>query len=242
MPIRKVDFINDEIYHITTRGVDGRQIFVDDEDRWNGVFGLYEFNTLGAVSIRRQREKRIKFKKELKSRKGPSFAGPEQVDKRIRLVDILAFVFMPNHIHLLLKQLTPEGISTFIKKFGTGRAMHFNAKYQRKGTLFQGRFQAAHISGNEYLKTAFVYIHTNPISLVEPRWKERGIKNPRAAIKFLEEYRWSSYLDYIGKKNFPSITERDFGLRVFAEEKDDYMRKGIETIKQFTESWIISNE
>ena len=212
MPIRKTDFINNEIYHITMRGVDGRQIFMDDEDRWYGIFGLYEFNTTKAIRIREQREKREKFKQELKSRRGPASAEIklEQPDKRIKLVDILAFTFMPNHIHLLLKQLIPNGISSFIQKFGTGRSMHFNKRHQRKGTLFQGRFDARHIDGDEYLKTAFVYIHSNPISLIDPGWKERGIADIAKAKEFLENYRWSSYLDYLGKRNFPSITERDF--------------------------------
>lgn len=213
------------------RGVDGREIFMDDEDRWNGIFGLYEFNTTEQISIRRQREKRAKFKQKLKSRQVPSFAGLslEQVDNRIRLVDVLAFVFMPNHLHLLLRQLMPAGISNFLKKFGTGRAMHFNAKYERKGTLFQGRFNASHIDGDEYLKTVFVYIHTNPASLIEPGWKEKGIVNMEKVKKFLEEYRWSSYPDYLGKKNFPSITERDFITKSFG---------GPAEIKNFVDAWI----
>jgi putative transposase len=211
------------------RGVDGRQIFSDDEDRWHGIFGLYEFNTTEAISIRRQREKRKKLKRELKSLQGPSLAELEQVDKRTRLVDVLAFVFMPNHIHLLLKQLIPDGISTFVKKFGTDRAMHFNAKYKRIGTLFQGRFDARHIGVDDYLKTAFVYIHTNPISLIEPGWKEKGINNLAGAKEFLETYRWSSYLDYLGKKNFPSVTQRDFMLT---------MMGGPDGACQFVNYWL----
>ncbi|MDP3990847.1 MAG: hypothetical protein Q8P63_00940, partial [Candidatus Nealsonbacteria bacterium] len=57
-------------------------------------------------------------------------------------------------------------------------------------------------------------IHINGISLIEPKWTEKGIKNIEKAIKFLENYKWSSYPDYIGKKNFPSITKRDFLLRI----------------------------
>lgn len=212
------------------RGVDGRKIFIDDEDRWYGIFGLYEFNTTEAIRIRRQREKREKLKRELKSHRGPASAEFRQVDndKKIKLVDILAFVFMPNHIHLLLKQLIPNGISIFIQKFGTGRVMHFNARHKRKGILFQNRFDAKHINGDEYLKTVFVYIHTNPISIIEPNWKENGIKNPKTAINFLEEYRWSSYPDYLGKKNFSSITERDFLTKVFG---------GSEKMKEFVNVW-----
>jgi putative transposase len=213
------------------RGVDGRKIFMDDEDRWYSVFGLYEFNTIEAIRIRRQREKREKFKKELKSRQGPASAklGIEQPDKRIRLVDILAFALMPNHIHLLLKQLIPNGISSFVQKFGTGRAMHFNKRHERKGTLFQSRFDARHIDSDEYLKTAFVYIHTNPISLIEPGWKEKGIVDLAKAKEFLETYRWSSYPDYLGKKNFPSITERDFVFKAMG---------GPEGVRLFVDYWL----
>lgn len=245
MPSRKVEFVNNEIYHITMRGVDGREIFIDDEDRWRGIFSLYEFNREEPVTIRRQREKREQLKRELKVHRGPASAEIEadlQKDLRARLVDILAFVFMPNHLHLLLRQLKQESISYFIQKLNTGYAMYFNSRYQRKGTLFQGRFHASHVDGNEYLKNMFVYVHANPISLIEPNWKERGIKDPRAAIKFLKKYRWSSYPDYIGKKNFPSITQRDFGLKVFATSEDNYLQKGTEAIEQFTEAWINSKK
>jgi len=232
MPIRKEQFINDEIYHVTIRGVDGRLIFMDEDDHWRGIFSLYEFNTTECVTIRRQREKRKKFKAMLKVRRFPTPAELEskmQEDLRDPLVEILAVVFMPNHIHLLLRQLKPNGISVFMQKLGSGYTNYFNSKHQRKGHLFQGAFQASRISGDEYLKIVFVYIHTNPISIIEPGWKEKGIKNPAAVTKFLEEYRWASYPDYLGKKNFPSITKRDFMTKVFG---------GQEKIKEFVDAWI----
>jgi len=48
-----------------------------------------------------------------------------------------------------------------------------------------------------------------------PQWRERSIKNYNNAIKFLETYRWSSLLDYLGQKNFPSLTSRAFLLELF---------------------------
>lgn len=125
-----------------------------------------------------------------------------------------------------------------MQKFGSGYTNFFNSKYKRNGHLFQGKFKAEHIDNNEYLKNVFVYIHTNPISLIEPNWKEKGIKNPQAALKFLKEYRWSSYPDYIGKKNFPSVTERNFGLKIFATTNADFESKGTKAIKSFTEAWV----
>ena len=136
---------------------------------------------------------------------------------------------MPNHIHLLVRQLKDEGITQFMRKFGTGYATYFNKKYSRMDHLFQGRFKAVHIKTNEQFKNVFVYIHTNGISLVEPKWKEKGIENPEKIVKFLENYKWSSYPDYIGKKNFPSVTKRDFLLKVMGGEKG---------CKEFIKSWI----
>jgi putative transposase len=59
----------------------------------------------------------------------------------------------------------------------------------------------------------------------------REIKNPQEAIKFLEKYRWSSYLDYLGIKNFPSVTQREFLLDVFEGEKG---------YKESIENWLKS--
>jgi len=136
-------------------------------------------------------------------------------DKRSKIVQVLSFVLMPNHLHLILRQLVDKGISLFMQKFGSGIAAYFfdryyaNMKKKKKGHFFQDRFNAVHIVDDRQLQVAFVYDWTNPIALVEPFFKERGIKNPDKAKKFLKEYRWSSYLDCIGIKNFPSIIEAE---------------------------------
>jgi len=220
MPIKRPQLINGETYHIVLRGVGDSLVFKDTDDYYRGIFSLYEFNTTVPIEIRRQREKR-----KLAKARGEQFSA----DNRDWLVEILAFYFMPNHIHLLLKQIKDEGITQFMRKFGAGYATYFNKKYNRKGHLFQSRFRAVHIKTNEQLKTVFVYIHTNGISLIEPNWKEVGIKNPENVINFLESYKWSSYPDYIGKKNFPSLTKRDFLLKVMGGEKG---------CKNFVEAWI----
>jgi len=219
MPIKRPQLINSEIYHIVVRGVGDSEIFRDEEDYYRAIFSFYEFNTTKPVIIREQR----RMRKLIRSIRGLSS------DTRDLLVEILAFYFMPNHIHLLVRQLKDEGITQFMRKFGTGYATYFNKKYNRKGHLFQGRFRAVHIKTNKQLETVFVYIHTNGISLVEPKWKEKGIKNSQKVIKFLENYKWSSYSDYVGKKNFPSVTKRDFLLKVMG---------GSEGCREFVEGWI----
>ena len=220
MPNKRPQLVNGEIYHIVLRGVGDSLIFKNVDDYYRGIFSLYEFNTTTPVNIRESRKIRSKEKQ---------LNRGQSSDTRDLLVEILAFYFMPNHVHLLVRQIKKKGITQFMRKFGTGYATYFNKKYNRKGHLFQNRFQAIHIKNNEQLKTVFVYIHTNGASLIEPKWKENGIANPKKAIKFLENYKWSSYPDYIGEKNFPSVTKRDFLLRVMG---------GKSGCRNFVESWI----
>lgn len=226
MPYRRQQFVNGEIYHIVLRGIDNNLIFKNRDDYYRGIFSIYEFNTTKPVVIRERRKARVRIKKTIKkTNRGQASA----TDKRKKLVKILAFCFMPNHIHLLLKQLKNEGVTRFMSKVGTGYGGYFNRKYSRKGYVFQDRFSAIHIKDDNQLKTIFVYIHTNPLSLIEPRWKEKGIKDPKKAIKFLKDYKWSSYADYIGKENFPSVTNREFILAIMNSEQG---------CREFVEHWV----
>ena len=132
------------------------------------------------------------------------------IDKRDKFVDIFCFCFMPNHIHLLLKQLKDGGISKFMRKVGAGYGRYFNSKYKRRGYVFQNSFRSVHIENDNQFSVIFNYIHSNPVSLVEPGWKEKGIKDSDKIFRFLEDYKWSSYKDYLGLNNFTSVTERNF--------------------------------
>ena len=215
MPIKRPQLADGEIYHIVVRGAGNSPVFSNNDDHYRVIFSLYEFNTTDPVEIREQGERR-------KSR-GEPFS-----DTRKPLVEILAFCFMPNHIHLLVKQIRGGGISQFIRKFGAGYVGYFNKKHNRKGPLF-AKFRAAHIKTNEQLKIVSTYIHTNPVSLIEPKWKERGVKDLKKVVKFLENYKWSSYIDYLGKNNFPSVTERSFLIEVMGGKKN---------CKNFIDDWV----
>jgi putative transposase len=224
MPKRQTEFINGEVYHIIIRGVEKRMIFMNDQDYWRGIFSLYEFNNEAPVVIRDKRKTRSK-----KTGRSPASASFPEKENRKMLVEVLAFVFMPNHIHLLLRQEKEGGISRFLQKLNTGHAKYFNEKYKRVGPLFQGRFKAVHVENNEYLKTIFVYIHTNPLAIIEPGWKEKGIGDAKKSKEFLEDYRWSSYLDYLGWDNFPSVTQRVFLEQIFDSKEE---------IRSFVDGWI----
>lgn len=236
MPYRKEQFVNGEVYHIVVKGINGNAIFKDIDDHYRGIFSIYEFNNAKQVTIRERRKARAKLKEQIKEvvqqfKKitNEVSRGPSSVDLRDKLVEVLAFCIMPNHLHLLLRQLKTDGITKFMAKLGTGYGGYFNRKYTHEGHVFQKRFIAVHVENDDQLKVVFVYIHTNLVSLIEPKWKELGIKNPERAIKFMENYQWSSYPDYIGKRNFPSVTDREFILKIMGGERG---------CKEFVEAWI----
>ena len=199
--------VNDEIYHVVSRAVGDTMVFVDESDFYRGIFSIYEFNNSNPVEIWLRRTQRKKEKKLEKLGRPTS----QFLDKRDRMVDVLAFSFMPNHLHLILKQLKDNGITEFMKKVNGGYAKYFNEKYGRMGHLFN-KFRAVHIKDDNQLRNAFLYVHANLISVIEPGWKEKGIKNPKKVIKFLENNKHHSYMDYLGKKTFSSVTQREFFL------------------------------
>lgn len=197
MSIKKPIFVNDNIYHIYNRGVEKRQIFMEDYDYLRFIHNLFEFNdTSPAGKYSELRTPTVGINR-----------------KRDLLVEVLCFCLMPNHYHLILRQLKEGGIVYFMKKLGLGYAMYFNQKYVRVGSLFQGRFKAKLVENDQYLLQLSKYIHLNSLEVFDSEWKNKKVLSSEH-IKFLESYRWSSYQDYIGVKNFPSITIRDFILDI----------------------------
>jgi putative transposase len=231
MPYRKQQLVTGGIYHIINRRISNELFFKNTGDYFRGIFSIYEFNNSNVVRIWNRRRARARFKPRISSEHDPTLLRIE-ANKRDKLVEILTFCFMPNHIHLLLKQIQDRGISRFMQKLGAGYSGYFIKKYNHseKGYFFKNRFVSVPVKNDEQLRMVFVYIHTNPIAIIEPKWKEIGIKNAQRAIKFLEnEYRWSGYWDYIGRSNFPSLTERGFMSEVMGGEQG---------CKDFVNNWI----
>lgn len=225
MAHQRPQLVNGEYYHVVIRAVGDTAVFETEDDFYRGIFSIYEFNDDKSVNIfNRRRNRLVEKKKEVSCEVGLHTT----IDKRDRFVDVLAFSFMPNHLHLILKQIKDNGISKFIQKVGTGYANYFNEKYNRIGHLFN-KFRAIHIQNNNQLKNTFVYVHCNLASLIEPGWKEGGIKKQKRVIEFLETNKRHSYLDYLGNKNFPSVTQREFLLGVMGGKKG---------CKIYVNSWI----
>jgi len=195
--------------------VDKRKIFMDDRDRFRFVHDLFEFNDEAPAE------------NVLYHLRKPSIDVGHRYDvqrqninrpPRRRLVDIFVFCLMPNHYHLLLSPIIENGVSLFMKKLNGGYVKYFNLKYKRAGTLFERKYKSVLIDNQAHFIHLPYYIHLNPLDMVAPEWRERKIGNYDEVINFLDSYRWSSHLDYMGEQNFPSVTQRDFLLDVFQGE------------------------
>lgn len=214
MPRRPREFEVGGIYHILNRGYEKRKIYLDDNDHLRFIESLYYFNNRDVVKLRDVR----KVEKQ-------KYTGPTRVFVPARgqepVVEVLAFTLMPNHYHLILREIIDGGIALFMQKLGDGYTGYFNEKYDRHGVggIFQGRYKSVRVQDEMQLGNVFVYVHTNPVELKEPGWKDLKVKNARNAINWLAHYRWSSYHDYVGNPTFPNVTQRDFFLEFYKGEK-----------------------
>ena len=214
---RKTKFLPGNYFHIYNRGVDKRKIFFSENDYRRFLILLYICNNTEPVDLRAL------------FNKGLTFAEILSIKRKETLVNIGAYCLMPNHIHLLITPKKINGVSNLMQKLFTGYTMYFNKKNERTGRLFESTFKSNFIDRDEYLKYLFAYIHLNPIKLVEPEWKEIGIKNFDRAKILLEKYHWSSYAAYLDKSDRDPLLEKN----AFPE----YFHKGKE-FSDFIDDWL----
>ncbi len=78
-------------------------------------------------------------------------------------VDLHAWVFMTNHVHLLLTPRRPDAVSHCMQYLGRNYVRYFNQQHGRTGTLFEGRFKSSLVQTRQYLLTCQRYIELNPV-------------------------------------------------------------------------------
>jgi len=208
-----------DFFHVLNRGVDRRKVFLSNADYARFIHDVWEFNNEENVLSNTRRRVSL------------------MVDVGRRpLVKIHFFCLMPNHYHLLVSPVDDdmENLSLFMKKLNGGYAKYFNEKYApRSGALWQGKYKSVLIESDRHFLYIPYYIHFNALDLFAPEWRKQCVASPKKAEEFLRNYRWSSHLDYLGEKNFPSVTDRKFFLEYFGGEKG-YARSVSKMLKDFS--------
>ena len=178
--------IPDEYYHIYNHGAHKAPIFQDKNDYERFVALLFTANDR-SLRMRRVDLRRIK---------------PDQLFtyERDTLVDIIAYCLMPNHLHIVIKEKSEDGISCFIHKLCTSYSMYFNFKYDHSGTILQGQYKSKHVDNDDYFRYLIQYVHLNPYGIEEPEMmKVAKQEYLDEAIEFSKKYEYSSYKDYLGE-------------------------------------------
>lgn len=180
-------FVKNGYYHVYNRGVEKRIIFLDDQDYSIFIYFLKYYLIL------------------------PQNADIKQIKRSLmKDVQLLSFCLMPNHYHLLIKQLSLNGMTKLLRAVCTNYVSYFNKKYKRVGGLFQGKYKAAIVENEMYLLHLSRYIHQNPIGL----WTG---PNP------LQNYPYSSYSYYLGNKKADWINTTEI-VDYFRSPKNIYQR------------------
>lgn len=201
MPGRTTPLATGEFYHIYNRGIEKRTTFTQRRDYQRFLKTIFYYQFIGPrPSFSKFSKPQITFQKPLSNE---------------RLIDVICYCLMPNHLHFLIRQLKENGISKFMGQISNSYTKYFNTKYNRVGPLLQGAFKAVRIETDEQLIHVSRYIHINPIV--------------SGLVKNLEDYPWSSYLEYI--KLINSFCSTNEILRFFApNERAKY--------KEFTEAQV----
>ena len=215
--LRKDPFITGEYYHLYNRGIDKRVIFKSRKDYERFILLIYLSNS--DISFRLD---------DILNKQHKTFGEILVMDRDKPLVSIGAWCLMINHFHLLIRQEVDGGITKFMRKLGTGYSMYFNIRHERNGALFGGLFKSKLIGTDDnYMRQLFGYIHINPLEIKFPEWKSQVSKSSVDMKKFLESYRYSSYLDHLGVdrvekslikiENFPDYFQNTQSFQNFVE-------------------------
>jgi len=185
-----------EIYHVYSKSLAGKVIFNSDREflRMKETLKYYLIETDTRFSL-----------------------NEGGVRNGARIVQIMAYCIMSTHVHLILKQLSDDGISRFMSRVLNSYTRYFNEKYKRKGTLYEGKFKRLIVRSEEYLLHLTRYIHLNPVTAYM-------VDSP-------EQWTFSSYLEYIGNpgadyfcdfKDFVCMGPEEYAN--FARATIDYQR------------------
>lgn len=168
-------YTENSFYHLYNRGVEERDIFLDEQDYKVFLHFLKRYLT--------------------KPPESPDRIQPVWKFDLFDKLQLIAYCLMPNHFHLLIKQVTKQAITDFMRALANSYVRYFNEKYKRVGTLFEGIYKGVLVENETYLLHLTRYIHINPMEVMEVQ------PGDRLHLKeILINYPYSSYGEYLGKR------------------------------------------
>lgn len=225
MPSRFVPLVNGEIYHVYNLGLDRRLTFTDARGHRRAI-ELLKYYSYDSLPLRFSHFSSLdsSLREEIR----------QNLLKHDRIIHILACCLMPNHFHLLIRQVANGGISKYMANIQNSYTRYFNTRNKRRGSLFLNQFKAVRIESDEQLLHVARYIHLNPYSAYVVK-----------KLEDLKTYPWSTLREYLTQK-WNIVTEpetiwahygRVQSFKRFIFDQADYQRR-LEGIKHLIlEEW-----
>ena len=201
--MRKIPLVNDGIYHVFSKSIAKYVIFrMDDEyDRMKALLSYYNV-----------RKPAVSFSSFLLLRDKEKFYQRYRSSEE-QIVKIIAYCFMPTHIHLILKQITEDGISIFMQNILNSYTRYFNTNTKRKGPLWESRFKNVMVNTDEQLMHLTRYVHLNPVTAYltdnPTKWKYSSMNEFTGRIKAennicefsdLMEVDFEKYIEFVNNR------------------------------------------
>lgn len=199
-------------YHIYNRGVEKRQIFLDEQDY--AVFLSYLKDYLTPKNEKDLMEKLFD--------PNTSYKEKDKLIKLLRLnnffeeITLVAYCLMPNHFHFFVKQKSSNSIDKFIQSIATRYTMYFNRKYKRVGSLFQGVYKAVIVTSEAQFIYLTKYIHKQALALQGETLQDQPSSYPEyLGLRTTSWVHPEEVLGYFSKTN-PKLSYKSF-----VEEQDE---------------------
>ena len=221
MSIIKVEpFIVGDFIHVYNQGNRKELVFLSKTDYWRFMRELRFFNDERDISeFGKGLTGLIASQKEILQGLDPGEGHntfewrPEWGEPR-PLVEVISYCLMPNHYHLLLREIVPGGVSKFMKKVGGGYTVYRNTTNKSVGRIFRSQYRSKTVADEKHLQYLDVYIQVfNPFELFEGGIAG-ALENFDAAFQFALDYPFCSLGEVYGTRDL-HIVSRDCFKDVF---------------------------
>lgn len=199
-----------EFLHVYNRGIEKSIIFFNDRDRMRFLFLMMILQIPETMKNIDRMFKDFVLNPELYIKNFYS------IGLKKRQIELVNFCLMPNHFHLIIREMKEGGISKYMQRLQNSYTKYINTKYNRSGHLLQGAYKAVLIENNKQLLYVSTYVHKNPRELKE--YKNKELK-----------YFWSSYKDCVFENRWGEFLQFDVITSQFSNKYSQSYQNFVET-------------
>lgn len=173
----------DNYYHIYSRAIDKRDLFIEHRDylRFMALINICNKKNTPKLSTLLTIKDLLSLSK--------------YEDNDSCNLSIESYVLMPNHFHILAKEIEGNKLYKFMQRVLNAYTKYFNLKYNRRGHLFESSYKFKHVESDTYLSILRDYIDKNPLKIVDPEYAHTDLLYGKRTLNkeevdFLEKYQY----------------------------------------------------